>query len=72
MARRPDPGRIAGARRAALVARLTSAGHPAAEVERLIVEWERGLAMPPSRADWEGFDGWLARRGRGPGVPRPP
>jgi len=67
MSRRPDPARIEAARRAATIARLISGGRSAAAAAALVAEWEAGLAggaRSPTRADWEGFDDWLASRMR--------
>lgn len=66
MSRRADPIRIAAARRAATIARLVSDGRsPGAAVE-IVARWEADAARAGrvlDRADWEGFDAWLADRG---------
>jgi hypothetical protein len=66
MSRRPDPDRIATARRAAVIARLRSAGHPALDAERLVDAFVRESDGQPERVAWDRFDAWLGRRGRGP------
>jgi len=69
MARRADPTRIEAARRAATVARLTSAGGSAVAAAALVAEWEAVMAATGrtlGRSDWEAFDRWLADR-RSPG-----
>jgi len=61
MARRADPDRIEAARRIAATARLISAGELPDRAAARIARWERSLDGPPTRADWEALDGWLAR-----------
>jgi hypothetical protein len=71
MPRRADPIRIAAARRAATVARLVSDGRSPDAAAELVAGWEADAARSGrvlDRADWEGFDAWLADRGApGPG-----
>jgi hypothetical protein len=60
MNRRTDPLRIDTARREAAVARLIGEGHGADRARGLVANWLAGLSHPPSRADWERFDAWVA------------
>jgi hypothetical protein len=65
MAHRPDPTRIAAARRAATIAGLVSAGRSPEVAAEVVAEWETGPGRSGralDRADWDGFDGWLAAR----------
>jgi hypothetical protein len=65
MARHPDPHRIDIARRAAALARLVSAGEPRDRAAAWIRRWEASRTGPRGRADWEGFEEWLARERSG-------
>ena len=66
MARRPDPERIATARRSAAIARLISAGELPERAAALVARWEAGAGRVRDRTDWEAFDAWLARERGGP------
>ena len=70
MARRSTPERIETARRAAVIARLRSAGHLASDAERLVESFAREHDGRPDRGAWDRFDDWLDRRRQPP--PRPP
>ena len=66
MSRRPDPLRIAAARRAAAIARLVSSGESADRAATWVARWEAAMDRPRERADWESFEAWLANeRSRG-------
>jgi hypothetical protein len=71
MSKRPDPDRIAAARRAAVIARLRSAGHPAADAETRVAAFAGEHGGRPAGAAWDRFDDWLDR-GRGPPRRPPP
>jgi hypothetical protein len=72
MSRRPAPERIEIARRAAVIARLRSAGHPASDAERLVEAFAREHHGRLDRGAWDGFDDWLDRRRQPPPRPPPP